>query len=42
VIIQKCVGCSRNTIKPLLDSLERLGKIKKVEIEGLGFGYIKV
>lgn len=42
VVIQKCVGCSRNTVKPLLDNLERSEKIKKIEIEGLGFGYIKV
>lgn len=40
--IKDCVGCSRNTVKALLDKMEYEGKIKKVEIEGLGFGYIKV
>ena len=41
VVIKDCVGCSRNTAKALLDKLEYEGKIKKVTIEGLGFGYVK-
>lgn len=42
VVIKECVGCSRNTAKALLDELEREGLIKKVTIEGLGFGYVKI
>lgn len=42
VVIKDKIGCSRNTCKVLLDKLEYEGKIKKVEIEGLSFGYVKV
>lgn len=41
VVIKDCVGCSRNTAKALLDKMEYEGKIRKIEIEGLGFGYVK-
>jgi len=41
VVIKDCVGCSRNTAKALLDNLERDGKVRRVVIEGLGFGYVK-
>lgn len=41
VTIKNCVGCSRNTVKAMLDKLEYEGKIRKIEIVGLGFGYVK-
>jgi len=41
VVIKECVGCSRNTVKTLLDELEREGAVKRITIEGLGFGYVK-
>jgi hypothetical protein len=40
--IMKALGCSRNTAKVALDKLEYQGKIKKITIEGNGYGWLKV
>jgi predicted transcriptional regulator len=39
--VLKTVGCSRSTAKNMLDKLLIAGKIKKVEIEGNGYGWQK-
>jgi predicted transcriptional regulator len=38
----KTVGCSRSTAKNALDKLLVAGKVRKVEIEGSGYGWQKV
>lgn len=40
--ILKMVGCSRGTAKNALDKLLLVGKIRKVEVEGNGYGWQKV
>lgn len=40
--ILKTVGCSRHTAKNALDKLLAAGKVRKVEIEGSGYGWQKV
>jgi len=40
--IMKIVGCSRNTAKNALDKLAASGRVKKIEIEGNGYGWQKV
>jgi len=40
--IMKTVGCSRNTAKVMLTKLEYEGKIKKITIEGNGYGWLKI
>ena len=40
--VLKTVGCSRSTAKNMLDKLLSVGKIKKVQIEGNGYGWQKV
>ena len=41
-VIMKIVGCSRSTAKNALDKLVACGKVKKVEVEGNGYGWQKV
>ena len=41
-VIMVAVGCSRNTAMVMLNKLEYEGKIKKIVIEGSGFGYVRV
>jgi predicted transcriptional regulator len=38
----KTVGCSRSTAKNALDKLLVAGKVRKVEIEGSGYGWQNV
>jgi predicted transcriptional regulator len=38
----KTVGCSRSTAKNALDKLLVAGKVRKVEIEGSGYGWQKI
>jgi predicted transcriptional regulator len=40
--VLRTVGCSRSTAKNMLDKLLSVGKIKKVQIEGNGYGWQKV
>ena len=40
--IMNTLGCSRNTAKAMLEKLEYQGKIKKIIIEGNGYGWLKV
>jgi hypothetical protein len=40
--IMSLVGCSRSTAKNMLYKLVNEGKVKKIEIEGDGYGWQKV
>jgi predicted transcriptional regulator len=40
--IMTSVGCSRSTAKNMLYKLVTEGKVKKIEIEGDGYGWQKV
>lgn len=40
--IIKTVGCSRGTAKKALDKLLAAGKVRKIEVEGNGYGWQKV
>lgn len=40
--IMGIVGCSRSTAKNMLEKLTTTGNVRKVEIEGNGYGWQKV
>ena len=40
--LMSLVGCSRSTAKNMLYKLVNEGKVKKIEIEGDGYGWQKV
>ena len=40
--IMSIVGCSRSTVKNMLYKLVTEGNVKKIEIEGYGYGWQKV